>query len=218
MPLITGKCVKFDSKIHDCADMIRNLIKNLKYSGIQKIFCLYFLSGCVAITVTAQSKKDMPEMKGKNNSISFGVNIPFGDFSSTHRFGAGADYSWSKYRYGLLKSIPIKSIGFTFNAGSDYFFGKKETIGLYKYDYPNYLYLHTYGGIIYNLVKKINISFTAGPALSFYSGNAQFNIGINLSGNYYFNKNMAISPAILFMKESISEPLWVASLKASIAF
>jgi len=157
-------------------------------------------------------------LKGKRHSISAGIGIPFGDFSSTHSFGAGLDYSWSNHRFGLLQSIPVKPIGFTFNIGGDYFFGKKEMIGLYSYQYSNYIYLHTYGGVIINQGKKGNISITAGPALGLYVGNTQFNVGINLSGNYYINKKIALSPSILFMKESNSEPLWSAGLRGSIVF
>lgn len=186
---------------------------------IKKIFIFFLLSAYTVIQVSAQSKADTMHtmIKGRSHLVSLGLNIPFGDFSSTHNLGVGLCYSWSKHRFGVLSAIPFKFTGFTFNIGADYYSGKKETIGLFNYKYDNYIYLHTYGGMIFNPGKKGSISLTAGPAVGLYSGNTQFNIGINLSGNYYFKKNIAITPAILFMKEPVSDPLWAASLRVSVA-
>jgi len=187
---------------------------------IKKIIIFFLLSAYTVIQVSAQSKADTVNTmtKGRNHSVSIGLNIPFGDFSSTHNLGVGINYSWSKHRFGVLSAIPFKTIGFTFNIGVDYYLGKKETVGVYNYKYGNYSYLHTYGGIIFNPGRKGNISLAAGPAVGLYNGNTQFNVGINLSGNYYLNKHIAVTPAILFMKESVSDPLWSASLRASIVF
>lgn len=145
-----------------------------------------------------------------------GLNIPFGNFSATHSIGAGLEYSWSHHRFGLLSSTLFRVIGFTFNGGADYYKGKKENIGIYSYQYGNYIYLHSYAGIILNPGKKGNIIVTTGPAVGLYNNDAQFNFGVNLSGNYYFTKNFAVTPAIMLMKESASDPIWAASLRASI--
>ena len=102
--------------------------------------------------------------------------------------------------------------------GAAYYFGKKETVSGYPYDYPGYIFVHAYVGAIYNPLRKANICLTAGPALGIYNGNTQFNFGSVLEGSYYFNEKIAIAPGIIFMKESGANPLWAASLKATMAF
>jgi len=89
---------------------------------------------------------------------------------------------------------------------------------MYSYKYPGYSFLHSYAGIIYNPCKKINISLTSGPGLGLYDGNTQFNLGINLSGNYHLSDKFSISPVLIFMKETKSDPLWATGFRATIVF
>jgi hypothetical protein len=192
---------------------------------MKKLLCFLSVTAWLYTTVIAQSEEKENKSggyrirrAGKNNSISAGIGIPFSEFSSTHSIGFGIDYSWSNHRYGLINEITVNPVGFTVNVGADYYFGKKETIGPYNYNYSNYTYLHTYGGIIYNPCNKVNISLTAGPALGIYSGHSQFNFGVDLKGSYYLNKNISITPAISFMKESKSDPLWAMAIQAGFSF
>jgi hypothetical protein len=78
--------------------------------------------------------------------------------------------------------------------------------------------MHAWAGAIYNPWKRGNIILTAGPALGIYNSNTQFNIGSCLEGSYYIKEKIAISPGIIMMKESGADPLWSASLKATMAF
>ena len=141
-----------------------------------------------------------------------------GNFSSTHIVGIAAEYSLSDHRFGQMDVKPVKPVGFIINSGIAYYFGKKEMVSGYPYKYPGYTFLNLYGGIIYNPWKKGNINFTAGPALGIYNHHTRFNIGSKLEGSYYVNKNLAVSPAIILMKEHGADAFWAATVKALISF
>lgn len=189
---------------------------------MKRILFIILLFGCMTIGnyVNGQSQKSEKHNhpSGKQHTVSIGANIPLENFSSTHIIGVATNYSWSNHRFGGMDVKPVKPFGFTANAGAAYYFGKKETVSGYPYNYPAYFFLNIYGGVIYNPWKKGNISLTAGTALGIYNGNTQFNIGSKLEGSYYFSKKIAISPGIIMMKESGADPLWAASLKATMTF
>ncbi len=180
------------------------------------LICFIVITDCVIGQSQRPNKHNHPS--GSQHGISIGDHIPLGNFSSTHFLGVAANYSWSNHRFGRMDVKPVKPIGFTANTGVAYYFGKKETASGYPYKYPRYIFLHAYGGAIYNPNGKANIILTAGPAIGIYNGFTQFNFGATLEGSYYFNEKIAISPGIIFMKESGYNPLWTASLKAVIAF
>ncbi len=148
----------------------------------------------------------------------FYVFFPLGNFSSTHLIGMEANHSWSEHRFGGMDIKPVKPLGFTSNAGFAYYFGKKENISGYTYDYHRYIFIHAFAGAIYNPWRRGNIILTAGPGLGIYNGNTQFNIGSCLEGSYYIKEKIAITPGINFMKESGADPLWAASLKVTLTF
>ena len=177
---------------------------------------------CMTIAKYANGQSQRPvkhnHPSGKQHAVSVGTNSPLGNFSSTHLLGIATDYSWSNHRFGRMDVKPVKPFGFTANTGVAYYFGKKETVSSYQYKYPGYIFIHTYAGAIYNAWRKANISLTAGPALGIYNSNTQFNIGSILEGSYFIKEKIAITPGIIFMKESGANPLWAASLKATIAF
>jgi hypothetical protein len=189
---------------------------------MKKILFIILLCACVTLANISigqsQSPKKNNHPSGKQHTMSIGANIPIGNFSSTHSMGAGANYSWSYHRFGGMDVRPVQPFGFTANAGGAYYFGKKEMVSGYSYDYPPFIVFHVWAGAIYNPWRKGNISLTAGPALRIYNGNTQFNIGSKLELNYYFHEKIAITPCLIFMKESGSDPLWAVSLKATMAF
>jgi hypothetical protein len=172
----------------------------------QIIFSLLLVATC--FKVKAQST-DM------SNGISVGINISVGDFSSTHLIGIGVEYSPLRHTFQLLK---LKHLAFTYNGGVAYYFGKKEIVSNNPYKYPGYIFIHAFGGLLYNPVKKTSITLSAGPALRIYNSLIRFNIGSKLELSYFINDKIAIGPGIIFMKESGTNPLWAASLKATIAF
>jgi hypothetical protein len=182
----------------------------------KKIACLV-LSSFIMMGIAAQSGEDdrRSHGKGKANAVSVSFDLPFAVFSDTHRFGFGLDYSWSKHRYGRMNEELSKPIGFTCNAGVDYYTGKEDSYGFH---FTGYTIFHGYGGLIYNPGKKGNISLTTGPTLGIYGGVADLGVGVNLNGSYYLAKNIAIAAGIIFMKHTDADPLWVGTLRASFAF
>lgn len=228
MVLITGKCSGFDrilsKRKKNCTATFLNVYPRNCLSDFfsdpfrimkKKIVCLLF-SIVIATGMVAQSKKNT--YKGKSNSISFGIDLPFGEFPQSHSFGIGTDFAWSNHRFGLMNDNPATLVGFIVNGGIDYYFGRDRTISMYQYSYGNFTYIHTYGGAILNPCKRGNINLTAGPALGIEEGIVEFWWGINLSGSYYVNKTIAITPGIVFMKQSIDDPLVAITLRASLAF
>lgn len=175
----------------------------------------------VAFFGVAQEKSNKVSISptGFSKSVSAGINISIPEFSETHPIGIGVGLTWSKNRLGLMEKKPTKVLGFIAEGGIDYYFGSKVNVSSFPYQYNNFTYLHTYGGIIYNLCKKGNINLTTGPALGLEGGYTTFFWGVNLCGAYYINKKIAITPGIHFMKDPESyDPLLSGSIKASFAF
>jgi hypothetical protein len=181
---------------------------------LKQLVFLYLILCILVKTSIAQERG----AKGRSNAVSAGVDIPIGSFSHTHSVGIGLEYSLSNHRYGYMDTLPEKPFALTVNAGADHYFGKKEMVGIYPYEYPDYSYLHICGGIIYHANRKTNLQFMAGPALGFYSGNAAIGFEINLGSSYYLKKRIAITPEIILMKISHADPLWVGSLRGSWSF
>jgi len=182
---------------------------------------LFFVLVCCSTKFSAAQSTDSTTKKkapGKQQAVSAGISIPLGDFASTHIGGIAVEYSRSDHRFGKLTTTPSRKMGLLLEAGLAYYFGKKETVSGYPYDYPGYYFLHVYPGLLYNPCKNGNISLSAGPALGLYNGDLKFNIGAKLQGTWYINEKTGITPGILVMKESGADPLWAASLKATMAF
>ncbi|HYC40632.1 MAG TPA: hypothetical protein VEB63_09095 [Chitinophagaceae bacterium] len=158
------------------------------------------------------------ENTGKSNNIGFGISVPIGDFSDTHSFGLGLNYSWSNHRYGKMTARPADPIGFTFNAGVDYYFGKKETVNMYTYDYPGYTYIHAYGGIMHNPCTNGFLELTAGPVLGLWDGNSEFGFGVNLGGSFGICRSMGINPFFTLMKHSDSDPIYTFGTRIHYSF
>jgi hypothetical protein len=186
----------------------------------RSLFIMLLVCMIVADFAIGQSQRPQKHNhpSGKQHSACIGGNIPLVNFSSTHFLGVTANYLWSNHRFGRMDVKPVKSFGFTANTGVAYYFGKKETVSGYPYNYPRYIFFHAYAGAIYNPWRKGNISLTAGPAIGIYNGHTQFNIGSALEGSYFITEKITISPGIMLMKESGANPLWAVSLKAVIAF
>lgn len=195
--------------------MFTFLSLKIKYRFLLHIFLLIAISG--KTQTNSDSRKNV--LTGYSKIVSAGINITIPEFSQTHNFGAGIGFSWSKHRFGLTEKKPSKPFGFIADGGIDYYLGKKETVSGYPYKYNGFTYIHTYGGIIYNCCKRGNINLTTGPALGLEDGFTTFFWGANLSGAYYINKKIAITPGIHFMKDPDSyDPLLSCSIKASFAF
>ena len=166
-------------------------------------------------SVFAQAKEEKLSAS-KSQALSFGISVPVGDFAATHFGGLTVEYSWSKKPFGPIREIVTKQFGFIVTGGVTYYFGEKEKVSGYPYDYPGYIFIHAFGGVLYNPVKSGSVSLTAGPALGIYNGNTRFNFGSKLEASYYISKNIGIGPGIILMKEPGATSLWAASFKATL--
>lgn len=180
---------------------------------MKKIICFIIVLG--NFSVSAQTNKEKKKTGGSDHIVSFGVNLPLADFSSTHSIGFGIGYSPGTHVFGLVKN---KHFAFTYNGGVAYYIGKKETVSSYPYKYPGYFFIHAFAGVLYNPASKIDFKLTAGPALGIYNGNSKFNIGAALEGAYYLNNQFIVAPGFFLMKENKSDPLWAGSLKLGYLF
>lgn len=182
---------------------------------MKKYFFLLSLSLLVYVVTLAQT--DSLKASGKSNAVAVGLFIPIDVFARSHVAGGGIDYSWSRHRFGLDASV-TKRIGFMLNSGINFYIGKKTTTAGYDFRYGNYIDLHATAGALYNPFSKVNISLTAGPALSIYKKNIRGAIGVILLGNYYLSRHIAIGPGIVFKKYSNTTIRWAGTIRASYVF
>ncbi len=161
MLLITEKASNLIANSLNQHRMFTFLSLKIKYRFLLLICLLASLTG---VTQTNNAKKKIIPT-GYSKTVSAGINITIPEFSQTHSFGAGISFSWSKHRFGMMEKKPTKPFGFIADGGIDYYFGKKETVSGYPYQYNGFTYIHTYGGVIYNCGKRGNINLTTGPAL-----------------------------------------------------
>jgi hypothetical protein len=187
------------------------------YWGMKKrsVFGVLFLVSCISLQ--AQTTPSPDKFKGKSSLATLDIHVPVGVFARSHIAGVGLNYSWSHHRYG--KDIyPSKLIGFTFNAGADYYLGKRTRIAGYKFHYDGYIYAHIMPGIQINPWSNGNIALTAGPTLGIYKGNTEPGYGVNLFGSFFITKNIAIGPGISYKKHEQADALWGGILRGSWAF
>lgn len=183
----------------------------MKKTGYTLLISLLTICGqLIQINAAGQS--------GKQHAVSLGINAPLGEFAETHIAGIGSHYSWSHHRFGKLPVLPKKMIGFTANGGIDYYIGKKVKTAGYDFKFGGYLYLHAFGGIIYNPTKKENITLTTGPTMGLYKGNADAGLGVMLTISSYITDQMAITPGVMYMKHDNTNAHWVASVRATYIF
>ncbi len=174
--------------------------------------CINFLFvSAIAQSDTARtaSRKDL------RIAVSAGVQVPVGDFSSTHVAGLGISITPSYHTVSLFSKLKI---AFTYNGGVAYYLGKKETVSGYSYTYPGYFFIHAFAGALFIPSPKISFALTGGPAIGMYDGNTRFNLGGRLDLNYNLSSKLSIGPGILLMKETDTDPLWAAFLKATLSF
>ncbi len=203
--LIKEKSGKFGAMIR-CKPL---LFQNFCRLAFVVLFTIFFLQ--------ASAQTNDVEMKVKADkgfSLSASLLIPVGEFSDTHVLGFGVAIAPSAQQLSLFRK---PKIGFTYNAGFDYYLGKNVTVSSYPYKYPGYFFIHAFAGAIYNPTKEFDIKLTAGPALGIYNGKTNFNIGSKLNLNYHFNNTIAIGTGLNMMKESGADPIWSVSLGATIA-
>ncbi|MBL7740548.1 MAG: hypothetical protein JNK14_15120 [Chitinophagaceae bacterium] len=189
---------------------------------------VFILTGCLfSVFAALAQNKQVPEQKGYRHTVAASIQVPIGTFAASHIAGIGSQYSWSRYRFGHLTAKPSKAIGFTADGGIDYYLGKKITEAGYSFRFGNYLYLHSFAGIMYNpgkvskqneYLNMINLRLTAGPTLGLYKRNADVGYGVRLCGSYYLMEKIAITPGMMFRKHALASTLWSAILHVSYNF
>ena len=155
--------------------------------------------------------------QGKSHLTSLDIHLPLGVFARSQFAGAGLNYSWSNHRFGTYVS-KTKLIGFTANAGGDYYFGRRIRTAGYPFEYGGYLYGWLMIGMIANPWSFTHLTLTAGPTVGIHKGNADMGMGVNLFGNYFLNKKIAVGPGITYKKHPDTEGLWTGSVRISYLF
>jgi hypothetical protein len=199
------------------------VINNYEMKRSLNFLCLFFLFGMGNFAIGQSGKKNKSKKSDLGIDVSAAIRLPVGNFNSTHLIGVGLDISPSYRTVRLERKIKI---AFTYNVGMAYYLGKKVKPGGYQYRYPSYIFLHAFAGILLipsknggmTFPSKIEISLTGGPALGIYNGDTRFNPGSKLELNYRLNGHVTIGPGIILIKESGADPLWAASIKATLAF
>jgi hypothetical protein len=182
-----------------------------------KISFLVLLNLLITLNLAAQEKPKVALPVGKDHLASFDLHLPLGVFARSQFGGVGLSYSWSHHRFGD-NVFPSKLIGFTFIAGGDYYFGREvETAGR-PFKYGGYIYSYLMAGIINNPNEFLNLSFTAGPTVGIYKGNADLGAGVNLFGNYFFEKNLSLGLGVTYKKHPGTDVLWTGTLRFGYVF
>lgn len=177
-----------------------------------KKYAFFLLAaGMINGAVKAQSGATVYLPKGRNQQVSFTASAPVGRFADSHLTGGGLSYNWSNHRFGDSVNAR-KWIGFTAQAGVDYFLGKKETVAGYPFKYGNNLYVQVMPGIICNPTPKSSVVLLAGPSLGIYRDASSLSLGVNLSGTYHVSPKVAVGPSVFYRKHAEVDALWTAGV------
>ena len=151
----------------------------------------------------------------KSNFFASGaINIPLGDFSTSHWIGIGAEVFSIKYDCDTGKQ---KMVSITYKAGASYYFaGQRQVVNRYSYDYPSFFYTYASAGILFRPYQRLNVAVTAGPALSVYKKISRFNIAGGIDASYFIHCNMSVGPTLFMIKETGADPLWALGLKLNL--
>ena len=171
----------------------------------------------IALNSFGQTNESARPEKGKSQLVSLDLHLPVGVFARSQFAGAGLNYSWSNHRYGP-NSVNAKLIGFTANAGGDYYFGRRIRTAGYPFQYGGYIYGWLMAGIIANPWTFTQFTLTAGPTVGIYKGNADMGFGVNLFGSYFINQKIGVGPGITYKKHSDADALWTGSVRISYVF
>ncbi|MFI5128659.1 MAG: hypothetical protein ACHQFX_01660 [Chitinophagales bacterium] len=183
-----------------------------------KTTVLFFLTGILtASELLAQRNANLPKItNGKSNAASVGIDIPVGEFSQTHFAGITLGYSWSHHRFGVV--APKKPIGFTANGGIGCYFGKRSLIAGYEYRYSNYIFLHAFGGALFNPGKKGYIALTTGVAAGIYKEAVHPGLGAKLGAGYLLTGMISLAGSFSFLKYKDASGLCSAGIRVEYSF
>jgi hypothetical protein len=188
------------------------------------LFCLLFLAiaihadGQTLPVVPQQLPNYVPKVKKEPRQLaSFLLYAPVGSFAKSHVAGIGLNYGvfHSRYRIYVFK----KYIGFTANAGVDYYLGKKTEVADHDFNYGGYGYGYIQAGVVTGITKKTGMSLTAGPAMGLYKGNTEFGWNASMIVVWHIsNSRFLIGPGITVKKQKETDALWAIAFRTSYSF
>ncbi|MET0463555.1 MAG: hypothetical protein ABW007_10385 [Chitinophagaceae bacterium] len=183
---------------------------------MKKCVVLLSLGVCLAVSSSAQSSASkLQHPGGTNQQIALNVSLPFGRFAESHAAGVGLSYNWSHHRFGDNINAR-KLIGFTAQAGFDYFFGKNDTLLGHTFKNRNAMYVQVMPGIIYNPGAKTAIMLLAGPSLGIYNDASSISFSAGLNCTYHISPTISAGPSLVLRKHEYVDIYWTAGIGARI--
>ena len=140
--------------------------------------------------------------RGRRFLIAAGPGITIGEFTDTHPFSIGADFSWSHRRFGRLNRLPANKFWLAANLGFYFFFGKEKEYSGQTLSFEDYKIISLYPGLNYQLSVKSYVGLNIGPALNRYAGEFEAGADIALNGGYFFKSRYGIKPSLHWVKLS----------------
>jgi hypothetical protein len=179
---------------------------------------IFFLLSTILVFPAFSQRYEKPEEeKPRANSIGFSLNIPIGNFNSTHTIGFGLDYTWSTRSF-KKDSVSDKLIHFAANAGVSYYGGKRTTTAGNEFTYDGYTNVFVMPGIDCKWTAPLVLNLFTGPVMSMYKGDSDFGFGVNLISNYSISPRVAAGPGIQYRKFAETDALWAATFRFSYNF
>jgi len=180
-------------------------------------FIFFLLYLIIVLPAFSQQYKKPEDEKPRANGIGFSLNIPMGNFNSSHTIGFGLDYNWSTSSF-RKDSVSDKLIHFAANAGVSYHGGKRTTTAGNEFTYGGYTNVFVMAGIDCKWTPPLVINLFTGPVMSIYKGDPDFGFGVNLISNYSISPRVAAGPGILYRKFAEADALWSAIFRVSYNF
>jgi hypothetical protein len=147
----------------------------------------------------------------RTHETALDLQLPLGDFTSTHLFGAGLSY----------QSQPdwTRKLSFRMLEGFECYFGKQETVSTY-YDFKNgsYLVFFVLPAAQLRLSKKVYLAIHAGPALGLHLNNLHLNMMSSVRLFYRVSNKLLVGPVVYYLKEGGAEALWSAGIRTGFLF
>ncbi|MBI5371406.1 MAG: hypothetical protein HZA79_05190 [Sphingobacteriales bacterium] len=154
----------------------------------------------------------------KKNRLSAGPSFPLGLFASTHSPGITISYIRIMGRPANEPATRRRETGFAFSSSLYHFFGRSERAGSSDFRYPGYSVLDLQGGLTWAPLSRGFFCLSLGPGLDCYGGHYRFIIAGGLQGSYPLSPKISIRPGLSFIKEPGTDALWIATIKAGMAF
>jgi hypothetical protein len=164
-----------------------------------------FLVGIRSSAVCAQSRH------ANTDEVALDLQLPLGDFSSTHLFGAGASFqSQPEWK---------RKLSFRMLGGFECYFGNKERVSSY-YNFKNgsYFVLFVLPAGQLRLSKKVYVAIHAGPALGIHLNNLHLNMMSSVRLFYRVSNKLLVGPVVYYLKEGGAEALWSAGIRTGFLF